>query len=1069
MGIGCGFRRLLAAVSCVLIGSGTAAATAPTYVENFSTTDYRDPAQTTALWNTAAGELRLHPFQMSLLDAFDTGTAMDLAVAGQRIYVADYTNGLCVLDLSWSASLNQIGRYDTPGNPYGVFVAGDVAYVADYAAGLIVIDISNPSAPSLLGSYNTAGYAQGVVVAGNYAFVADGPAGVAVINVSNPASPTYAGGLDTPSTAVHLALSGNLLFVADGTSGVQVMDVTVPGSPSLVGSYNTPGTARGVAADGDWLYVADYNNGLVILDIANPAVPTLLGTLDTSGYANRVFVSGNMAYLADHNSGLLAIDVTDRAHPVLVEAFDTPGAAYSLVLADERAFVADGTSGVQIVDVQDLGTPLITGVGSSALSSAVGVAVHGDFAFVADGPGGMSVYDISDLSSPQFVANYPAVGGASAVVTDGNHAFLACGSDGLHVFDITIPASPVRVGGYDTPGSTLDVVVDGDYVYLADGLNGVGVLNISNPASPAYVGWYQTNGLASGLALAGDRLFVADSGNGICALDISNPASLTLVGTRAEAARRLAIHGDLLFVATDNNFLNIFDINDPANIYIWNPYYGENYTQIRDITIEGDYAFLSDASTGLHVLDISDPSRSLVPVGWCDLPHPGRVLIRGAHAFVPNRDLGLAVAEVFFRDFDLTRNRAQSLTLNPEGLEIVRGRLQSAQTDSLTWQLTADGGVHWVDLAPGETGIAFASPGSDLRWSAELFLDQPQVSPAVSRLQVDWFYAVPFIVAVTDIPNDQGRQVRVEWSRSGHDFLGDPSQIVEYAVYRKIADPAKATGPDLPAALSDVARESALAMAAAGWDFVASVPVRVQDSYAVVVPTLGDSTLTDGQFFSTFLVSALTATPGVFFDSPPDSGYSLDNLAPSVPGGFLVDYALAGNSLSWLEIPDLDFRCFRVYRGTTTDFVPGPDNLVHLTIGTGWVDPVADPWRYRYQLSAVDFAGNESPLALPAAVTGIDDGAAPTPFALSANAPNPFNPLTTIAFVLPRAERVRLGIFDLTGRVVRVLVDEVRPAGSHEVQWNGTDHRGQPMASGVYVCRMEAGPFRETRRMTLVK
>jgi hypothetical protein len=85
------------------------------------------------------------------------------------------------------------------------------------------------------------------------------------------------------------------------------------------------------------------------------------------------------------------------------------------------------------------------------------------------------------------------------------------------------------------------------------------------------------------------------------------------------------------------------------------------------------------------------------------------------------------------------------------------------------------------------------------------------------------------------------------------------------------------------------------------------------------------------------------------------------------------------------------------------------------------------------------------------------------------NFPNPFNPRTTISYSLPQTGRVRLTIFDLSGSLVRVLVDEVRAVGSYQVQWNGTNDRGQQMASGVYVCRMEAGAFRETRRMTLVK
>ena len=93
----------------------------------------------------------------------------------------------------------------------------------------------------------------------------------------------------------------------------------------------------------------------------------------------------------------------------------------------------------------------------------------------------------------------------------------------------------------------------------------------------------------------------------------------------------------------------------------------------------------------------------------------------------------------------------------------------------------------------------------------------------------------------------------------------------------------------------------------------------------------------------------------------------------------------------------------------------------------------------------------------------------PQAFGLAQNSPNPFSPLTTLAFALPEAAHVRLSIYDLGGRLVRVLVDEVRPAGMHEVQWDATNASGQRVASGVYLCRMEAGEYRETRRVMLIK
>lgn len=89
--------------------------------------------------------------------------------------------------------------------------------------------------------------------------------------------------------------------------------------------------------------------------------------------------------------------------------------------------------------------------------------------------------------------------------------------------------------------------------------------------------------------------------------------------------------------------------------------------------------------------------------------------------------------------------------------------------------------------------------------------------------------------------------------------------------------------------------------------------------------------------------------------------------------------------------------------------------------------------------------------------------------ALDQNAPNPFNPNTTIAFSLPRQGAVTLQVFDVRGRLVRTLVDESRGAGEHRVVWDGTDDGGRAAASGVYLYRLNADGQVLQNKMTLVK
>jgi parallel beta-helix repeat protein len=101
--------------------------------------------------------------------------------------------------------------------------------------------------------------------------------------------------------------------------------------------------------------------------------------------------------------------------------------------------------------------------------------------------------------------------------------------------------------------------------------------------------------------------------------------------------------------------------------------------------------------------------------------------------------------------------------------------------------------------------------------------------------------------------------------------------------------------------------------------------------------------------------------------------------------------------------------------------------------------------------------------------TGVDDGARDAYG--SPNYPNPFNPSTAIAYTVPAAGgQVRLSVYDLTGRLVRVLVDGAQPGGKHVAVWNGRDDRGQGLGSGVYFYRLEiGGGYRVERKMVLLK
>jgi hypothetical protein len=106
--------------------------------------------------------------------------------------------------------------------------------------------------------------------------------------------------------------------------------------------------------------------------------------------------------------------------------------------------------------------------------------------------------------------------------------------------------------------------------------------------------------------------------------------------------------------------------------------------------------------------------------------------------------------------------------------------------------------------------------------------------------------------------------------------------------------------------------------------------------------------------------------------------------------------------------------------------------------------------------------------AMPCHVTGVDPRV-PGTNSLGQNYPNPFNPTTTIGYGLASQALVTISVYDINGKLVRTLVSDTKPAGRYTVDWDGRNQAGNSVASGVYLSRMSAGSFVETKKLVLLK
>jgi hypothetical protein len=353
----------------------------------------------------------------------------------------------------------------------------------------------------------------------------------------------------------------------------------------------------------------------------------------------------------------------------------------------------------------------------------------------------------------------------------------------------------------------------------------------------------------------------------------------------------------------------------------------------------------------------------------------------------------------------------------------------------------------------------------------------------------NWGFPAPEITSVRDVPGDQGGAVSVAWDASYLDSWPG-YEITEYSVWRAIDQQAAmmfesngamllTSAGDLDPGLldselgADVIRRGMLSSEPYYWQLVSYDEAFAQENYADVIATLFDSTGVCDEYHY-FQVIAHTGDRTVFWESFPDSGYSVDNLAPAAPLGLAGEqsYSPEGLQLMWDPNSETDLAGYKIYRGTSESFVPGPGNFVASTPDTASFD---DEWTwdtgYWYKVAAVDIHGNESIFAVfgPDMVTGDDPMPLPDATFLAQNFPNPFNPITNIGFGIKESGHISIRIYDAAGRLVTTLVDESKPAGRYTTEWNGQNTDGSSAASGVYFYRLTSKEFEETKKMILLR
>ncbi len=462
----------------------------------------------------------------------------------------------------------------------------------------------------------------------------------------------------------------------------------------------------------------------------------------------------------------------------------------------------------------------------------------------------------------------------------------------------------------------------------------------------------------------------------------------------------------------------------------------------------------------------------------------GDVVLVGGHSFNMNDKLGndnVKVCEKCHGDVGTTFNEKKyyfngNADHDGDGVaegvqEEVHGMLEELAT---YLPQDADGNV---DMSAKDNSIAVLKAGYAYIWVEEdrsFGIHNPAFTVGLLRAAIESMkygsITAGAIQSITDIPMDQGYQVRLVWTAFGADDGIAMDAVKTYTILRKVADAVPPKGFVNYETISQIPPKlevgASLALAGEMWDVVKEVEAIQFMEYSTVVPTLYN-TVEGDTAWATFKVLGKTEN-GIIAETDPMDGYSTDDLAPMAPTNLTAQVFGNGVMLVWDKPVDKDFNFFEVYRSEEQGFIPSPEKLIATTTTRNHIDTnVEEGKTYYYIVTAKDFSENMSKSSNEVYVTLTDvtkEAGLPTEYALDQNYPNPFNPSTAIKFAIPEAGNVSLIIYDMLGNEVEVLVNNQMNAGYYTFTWNASNY-----ASGIYFCQMKANEFTRVNKMLLIK
>jgi len=543
---------------------------------------------------------------------------------------------------------------DDGGRAEGVALANGLTFVANYDQGLEIINSTDPSNPVKLSSKRTQGNALDVYVKGNFAYVSQGSSGVAIIDIQDPQNPRTIFNLDPGGMVREVDMYSNLLYIITDFNGFFLYDVSNPYDPKSISSWTDGMLHRGISVLKKHICLSTWGLGLKILDLTFPEKPDLIGVWnDSINYARGVYATTineqKFAFLASSTKGVQIINITMPQAPVLVATiFNGWGEMLDITVKDGIAYCANADFGLLLANVSDPSNPVILD-SYDTNGKTRDVAVENGLTVIAERYQGIKYFDTTNPADIHFLWQFFDHGQASNLILDGTTLYVADSRGGLEIFDVSELAFPKKIGFFREEGVYVqNFILKDDLAIVTAFDNGLYFINISDKTHPTKIASYNSGLFLRTVAEKGDLLFIAGLNNTIEVLNISNLSAISKVSDYLFPVTypdiySLTVLGSTLLVGSSYESLTLLNISDITHITQIDFLDFDN--PVFSIKIVENYIFAAAGNAGLQI--VNNSNNNLQVIGSQETSgYALDVALNDSLAFIADRTGGITVIDI---------------------------------------------------------------------------------------------------------------------------------------------------------------------------------------------------------------------------------------------------------------------------------------------------------------------------------------------------------------------------------------------------------------------------------------